>query len=262
MTTFEEALAHADVPGTSSRKLSGGWDRQHVTDGKVLCVLAAEARRLYEDNRRLADDVLERLNHDVAAINKQLAEENARLSDQLLIRDMQLSTVKELLAQAEAKCDELRARWDRAETAREELEKLLEQTRGNATKRVDDDKKPTFESIEIDLNSSETAVATNQLDVDWALEQVAKPGWHPVTETLLAEEVMRLRAAVASAKTRDEREVDSMVNSRVVERLARSMHQTRVTSVLPPERWPEHGWESLSDEQRASWVIKAAEHCK
>jgi len=66
-----------------------------------------------------------------------LEEENGRLQDQILIRDMQLAAHQELLDRSEAKCDELRGRWDRAEHEREELKKLLEQTRTVATQRVE-----------------------------------------------------------------------------------------------------------------------------
>lgn len=66
-----------------------------------------------------------------------LVAEVRRLQDLLITRDMQLSTVKELLAQAEAKSDELRGRWDRAETALESSRALHEQTRKIATQRVE-----------------------------------------------------------------------------------------------------------------------------
>lgn len=55
--------------------------------------------------------------------------EVARLRDALIVRDMQLSTLKERLAQAEAKCDELRVRWDRAETTLENVQMQLERHR-------------------------------------------------------------------------------------------------------------------------------------
>jgi len=105
---------------------------EHLKTADALGYLAAEVRRLREENAALRTEISA---HRVAGV--ELAEENARLNDQLTIRDMQLSTHRELMAQAEAKSDELRGRWDRAETAREELQKLVEQTRAIATQRVE-----------------------------------------------------------------------------------------------------------------------------
>lgn len=130
-------------------------------------VLAAEVRRLRDDQAQCGKDYCalmdkrdalhvecERLRERVSALDvdnlayaaeraplvnevMRLREQNARLKYQVTLRDMQLSTHRELLAQAEAKNDELRGRWDRAETAREELQKLVEQTRAIATQRVE-----------------------------------------------------------------------------------------------------------------------------
>lgn len=50
-----------------------------------------------------------------------LAAEVRRQRDQLIVRDMQVSTLKELREQAEAKSDDLRRRWDRVQTEAESL---------------------------------------------------------------------------------------------------------------------------------------------
>jgi hypothetical protein len=104
------------------------------------------------------------------------------LRDQLIIRDMQLSTLRERLAAAEAKNDELRKRWDRAET---EVERL---------RAAQPEAKPV--DGESGLTPDRAIEMTDKLDTGIY-------GWDDVAGVLV-DEVWRLRALVDAGKIRDE----------------------------------------------------------